>query len=272
MKILLTRFISAAVAVLVLITTIIWGGHLGYEILVSMAVLIGGLELIKILFKDSQSKTHKFAFYFSLISIYFFSCLYPSIVGLVFTLISVLFCLFTLLISKRFSDLKEVSILQSKSILGFFYLGLLPTFAHQILNIPQGHVWFLSLLAIVFAGDIGAYLVGVKFGQRKIMPAVSPKKTLEGAIGGLLFSGLTSVVCASYLNHELVPMLLLGLSAAVVAQFGDLFESLLKRIAEVKDSGKIMPGHGGILDRIDGVLFASPVVLFGALLLEGLLK
>ncbi len=272
MKTFTTRAISAIIAVLILIATTTYLGGLGYSLIISFAVCFGGFELIKILFNENSSKLQNWAFYFSLVTIYSLSCFYPNLLGLIFTLVSVFYCLFALLISKKFTDLKEVSLLQSKSILGFFYLGLLPSFAYQILNLPQGQIWFLTLLAIVFSGDVGAYLVGIRFGQRKIMPAVSPKKTIEGAVGGLIFSAVASAVCAGYLHKEIIPMILLGLSAAIVAQFGDLFESLLKRIANVKDSGKIMPGHGGILDRIDGVLFASPVVLFAALLLEGFIQ
>lgn len=149
-------------------------------------------------------------------------------------------------------------------------MGLLPSFMIQLLSLPHGMVWFLSLLAIVFAGDIGAYIIGLNFGKHKIMPLVSPKKTVEGSIGGIAFSVFTALGISYFLDHiNPVALVLLAVPTSVIAQFGDFFESVLKRVAEVKDSGKIMPGHGGVLDRVDGVLFAAPVILFGALVLEG---
>lgn len=101
------------------------------------------------------------------------------------------------------------------------------------------------------------------------MPLISPKKTVEGAIGGLVFSMIAGLCLASYLPHvPQIHLIIVSLAAAIAGQFGDLFESQLKRVAEVKDSGGIMPGHGGILDRIDGVLFASPIIFFAAIVLE----
>jgi phosphatidate cytidylyltransferase len=127
-------------------------------------------------------------------------------------------------------------------------------------------------LAVVFSGDTCAYLVGVLFGKTKILPLVSPKKSLQGSLGGLLGSTLAAVVCWKFMfqDKDLDNLVVLAFVSGFIAQFGDFFESLLKRVADVKDSGSIMPGHGGVLDRIDGVLFASPVILFGVLMLSHL--
>lgn len=129
---------------------------------------------------------------------------------------------------------------------------------------------------LTWTTDVGAYVFGRMFGRKKLMPSVSPGKTVEGAVGGL---GLTIVICLLYVRFILMPFALLGLTiqgavlfaivVSIAAQTGDLAESLLKREAGVKDSSRILPGHGGILDRFDGVLFVMPVafLLLGRLLL-----
>lgn len=121
--------------------------------------------------------------------------------------------------------------------------------------------WLLHLLIVVWAGDTAAYFAGRALGRRPLHPTVSPKKTVEGAIGGLIGSIAGSIVGALALGLHLDPLAfgLLGLGAGFVGQVGDLTESLIKRATGFKDSGRILPGHGGMLDRIDGVIFAIPV-------------
>jgi phosphatidate cytidylyltransferase len=127
--------------------------------------------------------------------------------------------------------------------------------------------WLIYVMATVWAGDTLAYFAGRALGKHPLHPAVSPKKTLEGAVGGLVGSALGGVATVILLELPLGLGATIGLSlvAGLVAQIGDLAESVLKRSAGVKDSGAILPGHGGMLDRIDGVLFALPVC--GAVLL-----
>jgi len=151
--------------------------------------------------------------------------------------------------------------------LGFLYAALMPIFALLTLKLEAGAYWFLLLCGIVFAGDVFAYFGGMLFGQRKLMPAVSPNKTWAGAISGLVGSVCAGlVVQLTWLPH-LSLFLIVGLSllCGFLAQNGDLFESLLKRVVDLKDSGRIMPGHGGILDRLDGLYFAAPAIYCAAL-------
>jgi phosphatidate cytidylyltransferase len=113
----------------------------------------------------------------------------------------------------------------------------------------------------VFIGDTGAYYLGSYFGQHKLCPAVSPNKTIEGSLGGLA----ASLGSGALIKHFFLPLLPWGLSLlfflsiSIAGQVGDLFESQIKRVAHIKDSGAILPGHGGVLDRIDALLFAAPV-------------
>nr|HPI40153.1 phosphatidate cytidylyltransferase [Pseudobdellovibrionaceae bacterium] len=149
----------------------------------------------------------------------------------------------------------------TRSVYGFVYLGIFPALAFKLLDLPNGVSWFTALLTIVLLGDVFAYLVGMKWGHRKIIPRISPKKSLEGVMGGI-FGSLVGGVIFYYIlpDQKLSHLLLLSSIIGGIAQYGDFFESLMKRVADTKDSGSIMPGHGGVLDRIDGVLFAAPIV------------
>lgn len=128
----------------------------------------------------------------------------------------------------------------------------------------------MYVLTLVWVADIGAYFSGKKFGRHKLAPGISPGKTIEGVIGGL---GLNAVwitvvfIITQGWGVAYIPFLLLGLVTAAISVVGDLYESILKREAGLKDSGKILPGHGGLLDRIDSVIAATPVYLAGLFIL-----
>ena len=149
-----------------------------------------------------------------------------------------------------------------KALLGPVYVTLPLAMLTIIDRYPHGNGWVFFLLTVVFAGDTGAFYCGKLLGKRKLYAAVSPNKTWEGAVGGLLFS----VLGAMWFLHlwPLSPIdggvILLAAAMSVFAQVGDLAESMLKRNRGVKDSSGILPGHGGLLDRIDGILFAIPVL------------
>ena len=125
----------------------------------------------------------------------------------------------------------------------------------------------LHLLLIVWATDIAAYFAGKTFGGPKLIPSISPKKTWAGLIGGMVAAAAVAATISSFsaTGFSFLTWLILGALLAVVAQAGDFFASWLKRKADVKDSGKLLPGHGGLLDRVDGLLFAAPIylLLFG---------
>ena len=132
-------------------------------------------------------------------------------------------------------------------------------------QIPLGGLLLLLPILLTWASDIGAYFVGRAFGRRKLIPSVSPGKTVAGAVGGLLASVLVAwvyvvlVLRPAQLTLTPVGIVLFGAMVSVAAQVGDLFESLLKREANVKDSSRLLPGHGGILDRFDSLIFVLPV-------------
>jgi len=119
----------------------------------------------------------------------------------------------------------------------------------------------ISIFILIWANDTFAFIVGKTIGKRKLFERISPKKTIEGFIGGLVFAMLFSILIANYFIHQPIGnWLIISLILSFFGTIGDLIESKFKRMANVKDSGKIMPGHGGILDRLDSIIFAAPFV------------
>ena len=146
--------------------------------------------------------------------------------------------------------------------LGIVYVPFLLGTLLLIRGIPGGARWILYLLAMTWIVDAGGYFVGKAFGRHSMAPRISPKKTWEGAVGGALVGIMASVWAAPWLpgHTTRVEMLCLGLVLSVTGQLGDLVESAFKRQAQVKDSGNFLPGHGGMLDKVDSLLFNAPVL------------
>lgn len=156
---------------------------------------------------------------------------------------------------------------------GFLYVPFLLSFVGRLHGMgPEGWKWIYIAFFVAWLGDTGAYFAGRAFGRHKLYPLVSPKKTWEGAIGGLLGS-LAGVIATKLI---LLPVLtwadcfFIAIPGGVLGQVGDLCESLLKRSYDVKDSGSIMPGHGGILDRSDALMFVAPYIYVYATRLQPL--
>ena len=146
---------------------------------------------------------------------------------------------------------------------GVIYIPVLLSSLIYVRSSEDGRLWIFFTLVIVFAGDIGAYYAGSYLGRHKLCPAVSPNKTVEGSAGGLLANVLAGGIMKALLLPSLpwAPCIAMFLCIGAAGQIGDLFESALKRSVQVKDSGNLLPGHGGMLDRIDALLFASPIAL-----------
>jgi phosphatidate cytidylyltransferase len=160
----------------------------------------------------------------------------------------------------------------ARQALGIMYIPLSLSLLLFVRNMAHGALWVFWLLIVCFMNDTGAFYTGTYFGKRKLAPRISPKKTIEGSVGGIGAS-MTAGLVFSMLFFGSPGLALLTLPCsfliAVAGQVGDLFESALKRASSFKDSGRILPGHGGMLDRIDGLLFAIPV-LYAYLLAVGI--
>jgi phosphatidate cytidylyltransferase len=160
---------------------------------------------------------------------------------------------------------------------GVIYIGLFYSFFILIRNLPFGKELVFSVLFTIWSLDIMAYLVGMTFGKHKLSPDISPKKTLEGAVGGFCAAVFMSFILSSGVLQDAFPSsvnrffaihigiwhsLVLGAIIGILGQTGDLYESLIKRTYHVKDSSNILPGHGGILDRADSFILLAPVVYY----------
>jgi phosphatidate cytidylyltransferase len=160
----------------------------------------------------------------------------------------------------------------ARQTLGVIYIPLSLSLLLFVRDMEQGGLWVFWLLIVCFMNDTGAFYTGTYFGKRKLAPRISPKKTMEGSAGGIAASMAAGLIFSLiFFGSPSLALLTLPCSflIAVAGQVGDLFESALKRASSVKDSGWILPGHGGMLDRIDGLLFAIPV-LYGYLLAVGI--
>ncbi|GAB4161905.1 MAG: phosphatidate cytidylyltransferase [Winogradskyella sp.] len=142
---------------------------------------------------------------------------------------------------------------------GFVFMLLIANYKHNFTPLL-----LLGSFILVWVNDSAAYLVGKNFGKQKLFPSISPKKTVEGFLGGLFFACISSFFISKYtaniLELKFTNWLILAIIISVLGTFGDLIESKFKRQAGVKDSGVIMPGHGGLLDRLDSIIFASPFI------------
>jgi phosphatidate cytidylyltransferase len=145
------------------------------------------------------------------------------------------------------------------TLLGCFYLGFLLPHWVLLFRLPHGRAWVFFVLAVIMVGDSAAYFVGQRFGTKKLAPEISPGKTIEGAWGYVGGSVIAGGLGAAFLVHELPWLETIAIAAclSILGQLGDLFESWIKRVFTVKDSGGLLPGHGGLLDRLDSLIFPA---------------
>lgn len=169
-----------------------------------------------------------------------------------------------LLTAKRYTEAQFVTHFKELmiSLFGLVYLVFLPLYFSRIYESPHGTEWVILFLLIVWSGDTGAYFAGKKYGKRKLYLEISPKKTVEGAFGGVAAGWLVTALfkLIFFKNISWAGVVIFPVIVGGVAQVGDLCESFFKRAFDIKDSGAILPGHGGFLDRFDGVVFSLPVM------------
>ncbi len=178
-------------------------------------------------------------------------------------LLIVIICLFTVMVQLTRRDSSQVLKKISVTLFGILYISWFFSFLIKIKFLPHGALLCAFLIAVTKGGDIGAYLIGSAIGRHALIPRISPKKSVEGFIGGLTFSFLFAVLFKPALSFvSLGHLAILGILLGVLAQMGDLSESLIKRDCGIKDAGSIFPGLGGALDVLDSLLFTTPVFYF----------
>lgn len=269
----LARVITGFIMGVIALTCLVFGG-MPILLLISVIVVLASKEYVKIL----ENK----GFYPSLSVILFADALFAIVAYLGFTnLVPMMFTLGTMagFLYILFRGRQPYIANVSTTILGFVYTGWFPlhllflrdigshnitswdmVLKTNILNDGLGYVIFL--FAIILLTDIGGYYFGKNFGKHKLAPVISPKKTIEGSLGGTISALVGAGVVGYFINLPVHHIIIAGLLLTVFAQLGDLSESLLKRDAGVKDSGSSLPGHGGFLDRTDSFVFTIPIAYY----------
>ncbi len=253
-----SRTLTIIIGLPIILLIIHLGGALFYAT-VTMVALLAYLELWYIL----KQKTFQPSLIPGLVFMLFFLFqknileLYPNI-KLIFTLLFLVIILAHFFIKPHKYSIINIAI----TIFIAIYIGHFLSFLIEMRSLPNGKLLLVFSLFCTWVNDTLAYLVGINFGKKHPFPYLSPNKTLEGAIGGAIGGGICAVAFYSAIPLQLFHLFLLGFIAAIFGQIGDLFESLIKRNFEVKDSGTLLPGHGGILDCIDSILFSIPILYY----------
>ena len=259
----MSRLLTAAVAVPLLLAIILLGPDWLFFALALLVALLGYWELAALIKVNSSSRELLGTGYFTVLLVT--SAFYVEPLTLTHaTLLSILMIGGNVVF--QWSPSGERLVGAMGTFFGTFYVGALmgSIVALRMLGPePAGRYWVIFLLTVVFVGDAGAYYAGRSLGRHALAPRLSPKKTVEGLVGGIVASIATSVALVELWFPELETTIAigLGLMLGLLGVLGDLFESFLKRSAGVKDTSALIPGHGGVLDRIDSVLFAGPGLL-----------
>jgi phosphatidate cytidylyltransferase len=255
------RWATGVIAVPILIGSIAYGPEGMFTLLIIFATLVGMAEYNLIVFgtgfRWEKAETLVVALLILIAAATGDRALLTTILSFA---VIVILMLNLLRIDEDGPDMIRVG----KVIVGIMYIPLLMSHFILIRQTSAGVLWIFFILVIAFSGDIAAYYVGRKMGKRKLLPKVSPGKTVEGTIGLVVGSIAGALLYRQLFFPELSVLhaVILGLVGSITGQLGDLCESALKRTAGVKDSGVMLPGHGGILDRLDCLMFITPFVYY----------
>lgn len=250
------RVISGVVAIPIVLGIILYGHPLLFFVLIAFLVLVATHEYFSMVANAGISgfPVEGLILSFLLLAFYFFAPQDLSLLGILIPLT---------LFSAWFFREKDVRVALDPiayTLFGIFYTAGLGGYFLLIGNMDQGREMVVFILLFIWAGDSMAYYGGRKFGETKLLEVVSPNKTIAGAVSNVVGT-LIAAVLASALFFDEIPLihcLIVAFICGIIGQFGDLAESLIKRNCQVKDSGTLIPGHGGVLDRIDSLLFAGP--------------
>ena len=248
------RIIAALVGLAIVVPALVWGGEIGFKGLIFVVCILVTDEFLRMVLPENKPVWPMVHLIYALAILAWM--IFPEHALYVLCVSQIIMLLGSVVL---FND-NHVGLRNAASInMGFLYIPFLLSQLVALRLSENGLTLIFFCLILTWAADSGAYFAGRAFGKHKLAPRVSPNKTWEGAIGGFL----TAMVCAlfinnTYLNIDFVHLIVLVVLLDIVSILGDLFESMLKRAVNVKDSGWIMPGHGGILDRIDSLLFTAP--------------
>ena len=279
-----TRLLSGILLVIIALVTVISGGEILFATLLIIS-LIGMAEFYKVF--EIHRELPGICGYFFAAAYYIFLYIKVQIFsrgetavspdawqqvvdGFLLLFVAYMICLMAIMV---FTYPKYRTEQVMASFFGTFYVAVMLSFIYQIRVLPGGAftVWLVFICA--WGCDTCAYCVGMLIGKHKMAPVLSPKKSVEGGIGGILGAALIGVLYALAVNHwgnagtDVVSYGIIGAAGGAVSQIGDLAASAIKRKHHIKDYGRLIPGHGGILDRFDSVIFTAPIIYCLAVLL-----
>lgn len=252
------RVKTSIVLAVLIIPAVLFGGW-SYNIIIGAVALIGTMELLQMANIDTKSLP-SIATYIGTLSIVYYhmiaSYIPEQLSDGIIPVFAVLLLLISTVIVPGFNFTKA-----GISALTMGYIGVGSQAA--IIIRQEDLAIFVFILLVIVSTDIGAYFIGSKIGKRKLAPLLSPNKSVEGSIGGIVLALLTTSIYLNFITlpYSYIIMLLIAIILSITGQFGDLLESAFKRHFGVKDSGTILPGHGGILDRFDSILFTLSMAL-----------
>lgn len=258
------RWITAAILVPVLLFILLKGNILLVAVMVSLVAVFAMREYLRIIFGNDESpisNTIKIISYSVSMMLIVGSCLKSW--EILFLILAMNFMALSIFVLARYKKSPAVFDIIARQVLGIVYIPVPLALLIFIKQLDGGTFWIIWLLVVIFANDTGAFYSGTFFGKKKLSPNISPNKTIEGSAGGVLASMVVGFIFCLIFFHDLSLAFTIipgAFMLAVAGQVGDLFESAMKRSSHIKDSGRILPGHGGMLDRIDGLLLSIPVV------------
>ncbi|MBN2254828.1 MAG: phosphatidate cytidylyltransferase [Deltaproteobacteria bacterium] len=257
----LKRWITAIVIVPALFTAIIYGPAILFAVIVTILVMGGVMEYNTMVF-EKGARWEKAAGFVLGLFIIVSAYIGNSHVMFAMTTFSVMIAFLLFLYNARegFVDLSVVA----KVVFGLIYIPFMLSYIIMIRQWAFGVQWIFFIIFLAFSGDVSAYYVGKSMGKRKLMPAVSAGKTVEGTVGLVIGSIVGCLVYSVIFFHELslIHVIVMAFLGSILGQLGDLCESTIKRFFSVKDSGFLFPGHGGVLDRLDSLIFIIPFVYY----------
>ena len=258
------RIITAIIGVPILIGLLVLGGY--YVTLVSFVLAeVGIFEYVRAVNKILDHKiSYFFVFIITAILILIMKFNYYATLPALLVCLMLVFC--NEILGKKHDVIRGIA-----TLFGFVYIPVMFGYLQLFDTIQDGIYYLCIIFIIAFCTDTFAYFIGMLFGKKKLAPEISPKKTVAGAIGGLVFGGIGMVVYAIILKNGFqitlpwISVVIVGLIGSFAGQCGDLTASMIKRDTGSKDYGKCLPGHGGILDRFDSILFVIPIVYIFAI-------
>lgn len=256
------RWLTGIVAIPLLFALIHLGSEKLFSFFILTVILLAVWEYNRLVFgKEGRiAEKAEVSAFASVIALSAYLGNFPLIASVITFSILISFLLFLFRIKGQDFDIFNLG----KVVLGFMYIPLMMSYFILLRRLTEGVLWIFFVLVIAFSGDIFAYYTGRTIGRRKLQPFVSPGKTIAGTVA--LFAG--SIAGAVFFQQFFFPEIslmhafVLGAVGGILGQLGDLFESAIKRAAGVKDSGFILPGHGGVMDRIDCLSFMAPFVYY----------